>query len=103
MMTRSGSEVSSYWFQMTAETTIGAKTSNTVPTTDDTRAFQFHSEWKRPSDRAVIRPNKARLTHQIQSDPPSVPVYSYHWTSPTVPAKPLPRTSQGQEIWATVR
>ena len=56
-----------------------------------------------PSERETIMPNSPRLHAQIHSEPPSVPRYSYHWASETVPANAFPSTSHGQEICATVR
>ena len=49
---------------------------------------------------AVRKPNSERLHAQIHSEPPSVPVYSYHCARPVERAKALPSTSHGQEICA---
>ena len=51
----------------------------------------------------IISPKSPRLQAQIHRLPPRAPVNSYHCTSEAVLAKELPRTSQGQEIWAEVR
>ena len=39
-----------------------------------------------------------RFDSQIQSEPPSVPVNSYHWTVRVLCAKAPPSVSQGQEM-----
>ena len=63
------------------------------------RALGFQLE-KLPSERQHISPKTARLEAHIQSEPPRVPVNSYHCARLRVLAKELPRVSQGQEIWA---
>ena len=39
-----------------------------------------------------------RFASQTQSEPPSRPVYSYHWTVRVLRAKAPPSVSQGQEM-----
>ena len=39
-----------------------------------------------------------RFATQTQSEPPSMPVYSYHWTVRVLRAKAPPSVSQGQEM-----
>ena len=56
-----------------------------------------------PSSTATIRPKRLRLEAHTQSEPPRVPVNSYHCASRMLRAKALPSTSQGQDISAETR
>ena len=82
---------------------MGPKSASTVPKTAANRAFPFQREANRPSDIATMIPNTDSDETQIHSDPPRVPVNSYHCTREEVPAKAFPSTSHGHEISATVR
>ena len=64
------------------------------------RAFRFQFCQLR-SRMQTEQPKMARLQSQIHSEPPSVPVYSYHCILFRLRAKALPSTSQGQEICAS--
>ena len=63
-------------------------------------AFQFHENIL-PSESDIISPKIPRLVIHIHSDPPRVPVNSYHWTAHIDRAKELPSTSHGHEISAS--
>ena len=82
---------------------MGPKSASAVPATAAKRAFPFHRAANRPSDIATISPNTDSEEAQIHSEPPRVPVNSYHCTRDGVAAKAFPSTSHGHEISATVR
>ena len=82
---------------------MGPKRASTIPKTAANRAFPFQREVNRPSENATISPNTERDDTQTHSDPPRVPVNSYHCTRDEVPANAFPSTSHGHEISATVR
>ena len=54
-----------------------------------------------PSESETSMPNMPRLHAHTQSEPPNVPVNSYHWIAPVVRAKAFPSTSQGHDISAS--
>ena len=55
-----------------------------------------------PLRTARLKPKTERLQSHIHSEPPRVPVNSYHCTLLGLRAKALPRVSQGQDIWALI-
>ena len=84
------------------DTTGGATNKAMVPHRAADFAFRLNVI-QRPLARDSRMPNTLRFAAQTRSEPPSVPVYSYHWIHPVVRAKALPSTSQGQLICALVR
>ena len=56
----------------------GAAMRMTRPVIEATFALMLKRSKKLPSERLTISPKMARLQAQIQSEPPRVPVYSYH-------------------------
>ena len=97
------SDTSWYRFQITREQTIGPKSASTVPASAAKRAFPFQEAANRPSENATMSPNTDRDEAHTHSEPPRVPVNSYHCTRDGVAAKAFPSTSHGHEISATVR
>ena len=100
--TSSGSGISVYELYIRIDKNIGTNRIARYPPAAASFALALNRN-QLPSDRATIRPNRPRLQAQIQREPPSAPVNSYHCASETVVANELPSTSHGQEIWAAVR
>ena len=82
---------------MTDEAAIGPTTARTSPAAEEILAHEVHVP-QAPVPTERIMPKRPRLVTHIHWEPPSVPVYSYHWTLCVLRANALPSTIQGQDM-----
>ena len=78
----------------------GAANRRISPVMDAAFALMFHPDML-PSERLTRSPKMLRLQTHIQSEPPRLPVNSYHCMAHVVRAKEFPSTSHGHEISAS--